>query len=245
MGGTRELTLAIEISNPGGASESGGATARAGVAVGEGREPGSARVLGVEWLRPASRHDDALMPSIDALCRRLGVRPGELSRVAVSAGPGGYTSLRIAVTTAKLLCEATGAACIAVPTTLALAHSAAVRMGRVVIGLAWKDASAWRQRFELTGGVRAVDQGSLATLERFSVSREELLIADAELEQRLRNAGGIEPGATVLRPSFDPASVFRASLDLAAIDPQALAPIYPREPEAVSKWRALHPESGV
>lgn len=242
------LTLAIEISNPGGASEAGGASARAGVALGEGTDRATFRTLGVEWLCPASRHDDALMPAIDALCKRSDVSAKDVSRVAVSIGPGGYTSLRIAVTTAKMLCEATGAQCVPVPTAFAVAHAAALEPGtRAVVGLAWKSDSAWRQRFEIdvAGEHRALDAGELCDVRAFDVGADEVLIADAELENLLRASPSFHTSVRVVRPSFDPSAVLLTSIGITPIDPLALAPMYPREPEAVTKWRVLHPESGV
>ena len=51
------------------------------------------------------------------------------------------------------------------------------------------------------------------------------------------------PGAriAVVAPSgaFDPVRL-EAGLTLSGVDPISLAPIYPREPEAVTKWRAMH-----
>ncbi len=40
-------------------------------------------------------------------------------------------------------------------------------------------------------------------------------------------------------PSFDPIACARLALTHAPVDPLELAPLYPREPEAVTKWRAL------
>ena len=82
------LTLAIETSNPS-AHENA-----AGVALVRLRE-GEPQIIGIEHLRTASRHDDALMPAIERLFDAANLAPQDLDRVAVSIGPGGYTSTRI------------------------------------------------------------------------------------------------------------------------------------------------------
>lgn len=51
-----------------------------------------------EGFRTASAE---LMPLTDALMKNAGIRPAQLAAVAVSAGPGSYTGLRIGVATAK------------------------------------------------------------------------------------------------------------------------------------------------
>jgi tRNA A37 threonylcarbamoyladenosine modification protein TsaB len=65
------------------------------------------------------------MPAIDRLFRRLGLTPESLrgGPVAVSIGPGGFTGLRIAVSTAKMLAETLGVKIIAVPSALVAAES--------------------------------------------------------------------------------------------------------------------------
>jgi tRNA threonylcarbamoyladenosine biosynthesis protein TsaB len=82
------------------------------------------RVLGVaEALRPRA-HAELLAPLVHDLLAQHGVRAADLQTVAVSAGPGSYTGLRIGVSTAKGLCIASGAGLVGVPTLAALATAA-------------------------------------------------------------------------------------------------------------------------
>lgn len=48
-------------------------------------------------------HSEQLLPGIDQLMQNARWRPQDLDRVIVSQGPGSYTGLRLAVTTAKTL----------------------------------------------------------------------------------------------------------------------------------------------
>ena len=75
-------------------------------------------------LRAERRHSAALLPLAGALLSAAGRTVSELTAIAVSAGPGSYTGLRIGASTAKGLCSATGAALVPVPTLGALAEQA-------------------------------------------------------------------------------------------------------------------------
>jgi tRNA threonylcarbamoyladenosine biosynthesis protein TsaB len=61
-----------------------------------------------------SRHSEDLFPSICSLLERFGKKPGCLEQVYISAGPGSFTGLRIAVTLAKMMHFAGGAKIVAV-----------------------------------------------------------------------------------------------------------------------------------
>ena len=69
-------------------------------------------------------HAQKLMPAIKALLDRAGIETAELDAIAVSAGPGSYTGLRIGVSTAKGLAYAHDLPLIAVDTLSALAYRA-------------------------------------------------------------------------------------------------------------------------
>lgn len=74
------------------------------------------------WVleRPQA-HAERLVPAIAEALAHAGWAYADLSAVAVSAGPGSYTGLRIGASTAKGLCLACDLALIAVPTLEALA----------------------------------------------------------------------------------------------------------------------------
>lgn len=233
-----QLTLAIETSNP-------SASGPGEVALGRGCG-GDVRVLGVERLSPSGRHDDALAPAIDQLCRRVGAGPTDLARVAVSIGPGGFTALRIAVATAKLIAEVVGAETVPVPTALVAARGYAATGGdasRFAVALASKRGTAWTAMFVRSGGeLRESGSGRLMDAEAFAAAhREERLgaiVADEHLEPTIRAWAGVS-GVEVVAPALRAEEALLASMTMDAVDRAALAPVYPREPEAVTKWREL------
>jgi tRNA threonylcarbamoyl adenosine modification protein YeaZ len=212
------LILAIETSNPSAGGE-------AGVAL-VGPDGAAA---GVARLRTVGRHDDDLMPAIDRLFRRVGVGPGSVGRVAVSIGPGGYTGLRVAVTTANVIGGVCGAEVVGVPTALALARRAGAPRPLAVC-LAVKGASVWVHRFPEGGaGVEAIgDLAADGTLRG--------VVADRFLPGGAR-AARAGRGGVVEEPRYDPVAVAEASAGLAAGGAVAL---YAREPEAVTRWRERH-----
>jgi tRNA threonylcarbamoyladenosine biosynthesis protein TsaB len=89
-------------------------------------------VCSVSLDRPR-RHAERLVPMIGAALRAVGLRADDLQAVAVSAGPGSYTGLRIGVSTAKGICVATSARLLPVPSLEALALAAGAEPGRVVV----------------------------------------------------------------------------------------------------------------
>ncbi len=98
--GTSPLILAIETS-----------TVLLGVAVVGGRD-----VLYQNVTQKPRVHSSMLLPMCMDALDTLGLRPGDLAAVAVSAGPGSFTGLRIGCATAQGLAAGTGLGVIMVPT---------------------------------------------------------------------------------------------------------------------------------
>ena len=70
-----------------------------------------------EWNLNVSRtHAGRLLPGIQHLLQETGVEIGQLDAFAVTIGPGSFTGLRIALTTAKTLALVTGKPLAGVPT---------------------------------------------------------------------------------------------------------------------------------
>jgi len=67
-------------------------------------------------------HSQTLLPMIDEIFRMTETEPSEIDAIAVSAGPGSFTGLRIGAATAKGLGLALGRPLIAVPTLDATAY---------------------------------------------------------------------------------------------------------------------------
>jgi tRNA threonylcarbamoyladenosine biosynthesis protein TsaB len=199
----------------------------------------------VEALAASKRHDDDLLPAVDRLLRRGGVERDRLGAVAVSIGPGGFTGLRIAISTVKMLAMALSVRVVAVPTALVVAESAApgdVGDGPIIVALASKRETFWATTLVRAGGAWLLDgPGALADSERADLGAVRALLGDRYLPAAVR-ARCAALGVPVIEPRFDPSACLRAAarmLDAGhTCDPLALLPIYPRPPEAVTIWEA-------
>ena len=96
---------------------------------------GGCRVLGMESSAEALSHLRDLVPLTEKLLSRLNVAKSALSHIAVSAGPGSFTGIRIGVTTARALGQALNLPVIAVPTLDAFAYKEAGDANPVVCAI--------------------------------------------------------------------------------------------------------------
>jgi tRNA threonylcarbamoyl adenosine modification protein YeaZ len=245
----RRLLLAIELSQRTGS-----------VAVGpwdpHASSTDAGRVEPLERPVPTASHEaDMLLPTIDDLLASIGSGPADLAAVAVSLGPGGFTGLRIATTAAKCMADALGVPIVAVPSALVAACGASLEgddrtsAGPWVVALASKGPSAWITGVVGKGADVAVDgtpglrtPGEICWTSSSGVGFRTLLADEYAPPGLVDHARGA--GLAIARPSFrarDCWSIGRSMLARGeTIDPLRIAPMYPREPEAVSLWRERH-----
>lgn len=127
------------------------------------------RVLG-ERVTLVEKNRTGVMPVIDELFRELGLSPQVLDAVAVGAGPGSFTGLRIGMATAKGIAFATGKPLWAVSSLAALIEPELARDPRgLVVGVL--DA----RRGEVYAGAYRRDR------DRPVLAGEERVIAPADL----------------------------------------------------------------
>lgn len=94
------------------------ATPQVSVAIGE---PGE-RAVGSVRLTQGRRHGEVLAPAIESLTRLTGAGLEQLSMLAVDAGPGLFTGLRVGIATAKAIASALGVPLVAASSLELLAH---------------------------------------------------------------------------------------------------------------------------
>lgn len=79
------------------------------------------RVIKSEFMNAGLTHSETLLPMIKRVMQ--GHHFDELEAIAVTAGPGSFTGIRIGVATAKGLAFQAGIPCVAVSTLEAIAHN--------------------------------------------------------------------------------------------------------------------------
>ena len=208
---------------------------RGGVAVRDSDGRDHEELLGAEAM-----HDDDLLAAIDRLYIRLSLVPSDTRAIGVSTGPGGFTGLRIAVATAKMLAESLGASLVAVPTSLVVAESFQ-EQGPIIVALSSRQQTVWATRLEQVGSERTwamMDEGGLADADAIRLDGIAALLGDRYLPEVLR-ARCREAGVAVVEPVFSPLACLAVAGRLLAegrtTDSLELAPEYSRPPAAVVK----------
>lgn len=192
------------------------------------------------------REQDDVMPSIESIAQELQISPRDISRVVVSVGPGGFTGLRSSVAIAKMIALVSGAKIIPIETAMSVVANARIDTGTCLVVSGVKQESFWLSILRVNGGAITCD-ASLSETKDLSCVLEEasVLFGDAYLPQSVR---AIAKGANteIREPKTSAKTVLELGLRLykenkvQAIDPLALLPLYPREPEAVRVWNKNH-----
>lgn len=176
-------------------------------------------------------HEERLMPAVADLLSRASITVDALDAVACGAGPGSFTSLRIAASIAKGLCAARQIPLLVAPSTLlVIAAATSLPEGNYVVALdAMRGDFFWQEvnlgaNGSIVPGVST--RTSRAELEQHAASRLARIIGPAE------------------SPSFAPHARGFARLSelglATAADMTTWEPNYGRKAEAQVRWEAAH-----
>ena len=204
----------------------------------------------------AVRDREPIWDELKELCDEAHVEPWQFDAVGVTTGPGGFTGLRVSIAFAKAFALARGIPVVALGSATVFAASDAVRGGQGqnkgpwLVALASKSGTAWCARVTRDGGAVFVEEpgevvDAVAFMPKVSAvaAAGGAVLSDEHLDPALLEV--VRRSDARLRPiATDPCGlallVQLALSRKSTVDPMVLAPIYPREPEAVTKWRERH-----
>lgn len=215
-----ELTLAMEAS-----------TGTASVALLRGA------VVVAETTVAMRGHDgERLMPAVVQLLQATGVSTTELGRIACSAGPGGFTSLRIAAAIGKGLAESLGIPLWGASALALLAAGDAAAGAHDVVAVLDAMRGEWyAQRFRRGG------DGALSPAGRHALVDRDGLAALALEGARIVGVGGDRfPGGSEAVPAARDMARLTEGAMWQAVDVNGWEPDYGRLAEAQVRWERAH-----
>ncbi len=192
------------------------------------------RLLGERTVAMRGREHEALMPATAALLQEHGIAPTALGRVVCGAGPGSFTSLRIAGGIAKGMAMAAG--CPLVPVSslaLVVASQPSLPAGRYLAAIDALRGEHYVELFDVS------PRGEITLVSPTRLVPSAAVVA-AAAENDAHAVGPGQPERSV-EPHARAAARLTKLIDATA--PADLAqwePAYGRLAEAQVKWEAAH-----
>jgi tRNA threonylcarbamoyladenosine biosynthesis protein TsaB len=110
------------------------------------------RILASAYQNTGMTHSVTLMPLVDSMLRHSGLTPEQMDLIAVAAGPGSFTGLRIGVSAAKGLAWALEKPCCGVSTLEAMADNLRHMDATVVCAMDARRNQIYNAVFTACGG---------------------------------------------------------------------------------------------
>lgn len=205
-------------------------------------------------LNTVLNHSIYVLPTIDELFKRVGWEPTDVDRIVVAKGPGSYTGIRIAVTTAKTLAMTLKKKLVGVSSLKVLASNLPpisdqlivpfmdARRGNVFAGIYQYDSDQHLQTV-------AADQHMLFNdLLQLIQKQEKAAVLIGKLTKRIKRQGLDLPKQVTLLPvSYSYPSTYRLALLgeklMPVKDIDDFVPDYLRLTQAERDWQKQHPEA--
>lgn len=187
-----------------------------------------AAVIDAREVEMRGRDEERLMPAVTDCVGALPNGIDSVARVVCGAGPGSFTSLRIAAAIAKGICHARGLPLFAVSSLalLAAGSASASAAGRLIVALDAMRDEVYVASFALRSGDPVPAHPAVGIISRSSA--EELAReTDAVLVHGVPRAGSA-------------ARMLDSILGAPPVELPVWEPTYGRDPEAQVKWEAAH-----
>ncbi|SCC01142.1 tRNA (adenosine(37)-N6)-threonylcarbamoyltransferase complex dimerization subunit type 1 TsaB [Weissella bombi] len=196
-------------------------------------------------------HSTQLLPFIDELVRQANWTPQDLDNVIVSQGPGSYTGLRIAVTTAKTLAFTLGLTLTGISSLALLASNVTDESAVIVPVMDARNQNIYAAQYQWQAGhlvaVQADAHMNLETLQASLADQKQAIIFVGEwqrFETQLKTAfPDAEFASDNLPHAANSLQLSKDSQELTNMaDIHQFVPNYHRLSQAEADWAKAHPE---
>ena len=195
-------------------------------------------------------HSEGLMPQMDQMFARTGIKKENTDRIAVSIGPGSFTGLRIGLAAAEAMAYAWQCGICGVNTLEAMAYNIPVEGVVLVPVLDAKKGNFYAAFYEWTDGelrkVRPVEMADRETLlqQLQACGKPVLLMGECEklMKKELPDGISVAPEQVRLPKASSVALAAEDTELLTGEDVFTLRPYYIRKSEAEELWEKRHPQ---
>jgi len=193
------------------------------------------RVIAEESVAMKGAEHERLMPAVAASLARAEIDVDDISRVVCGAGPGSFTSLRIAAAIAKGIASGVGVPLFSMPSMLLMIGGASLSIGKYLGVMDALRGDAYVGLFELTSA------GETIQCERTRI----VPAADVDELAAEHGARTVSPsralGSIAANPRAAAVSILENRLiENGPVDLAAWEPEYGRLAEAQVRWEATH-----
>ncbi len=211
------------------------------------------RLLGQVVLDTRRRSAQTLAAGLQTLWKEIPWQPRDVQLVAVTAGPGSFTGLRVGVTTAKILAYAVGAELLGVDTLEVLAQAVPAEVAQVAVAVDAQRGQVVGQAFRRQGSgwFEPLDEQRLVDFSAWLTALPPDMAVAGPLFRKLA------PDASQQTPGLSGRDCFAAAATAEWVgrvawrhyqagqrgDPWTLLPHYSRLAAAEEKWRQRNVES--
>lgn len=201
-------------------------------------------VLASTYQNLGLTHSVTLMPMVDTMLKNAGMAAQDMALIAVAAGPGSFTGLRIGISAAKGLAWALDLPCCGVSTLEAMAENVTAFEGMVICAMDARRQQIYNAVFDCHGGrlIRRCEDRAIAlevlAQELARETCEKIVVGDgAGLCHTYLLAQGIScrmapAGSLYQRASGVGLAAQRMVEQGRTVTPQALRPVYLRLSQA-------------
>ena len=195
-------------------------------------------------------HSEGLMPQLDQMFARTGIKKENTDRIAVSIGPGSFTGLRIGLAAAVAMAYAWQCGICGVNTLEAMAYNIPVEGVVLVPVLDAQKGNFYAAFYEWTDGelrkVRPVEMADRETLlqQLQACGKPVLLMGECEklMKKELPDGISVAPEQVRLPKASSVALAAEDTEPLTGEDVFTLRPYYIRKSEAEELWEKRHPQ---